>query len=216
MLGLALLACSTIATANDLPLNDTACEFLGTFQQEKFIAELDAPLNSSGQFYHHCRHGVIWSTTEPIIETLVMRKTGKGFLLNDTGMTKLKSRQGKFISKLLNSLMSNDQDTLRRQFAITELAKDRYQLIPVKPSLKRGIKRIELFFNEPSLSVSVTDRNAQKTQITSTQTSKFGDGAAPRDAMKNCQRNLERELCSLLFDAPTPSADDTLQLNQAN
>lgn len=188
-----------VTGAVELPIENNSCEFIGSFEQKKFIVELDSPLSSSGQFYHHCEHGVIWSTTSPVNETLVMRKSGKGFLINDTGSKKLKSRHGKFLSKLLNGLMSNNQELLEQQFSISSVKANQFQLVPSKRRLKRGIIKIDLLFNNDSLTISVIDRNSQKTEITAKKNKFFKQDSMPESAKLNCLSTLTNEVCSQLF-----------------
>lgn len=195
-----LLALSIQASASELPLDKSDCEFSGTFAQSKFIDGLDTPLNSTGQFYHHCNYGVIWSTLEPIEQTLVMQKAGKGFLIDQSGTKKLSSRQAKFLNKLLNDLMGADQQLLAKQFEITSIDKNHFQLLPITRKLKRGVKQIELLFSDASLTIDVIDRNSQRTEIITKQTRSFNIESQRENTEENCDTLLSEPSCSLLFN----------------
>ena len=194
----AVLLCtslSTFSSESDLSqglatfgLQQNDCQFAGTFEQVKQLDGLDQGLTSTGVFYHHCEQGVIWSTLTPALETLVMRRDGKGFVITNTDQTQLKSRQGKFLSSLLNSLMSGDQDAIEKQFELTTLASGVITLKPKKRTLKRAIKVIEVNKSQDNKNVDITivDRSFQKTHINSVQTQLF-DGEITADAVaENC------------------------------
>lgn len=169
-------------------LQQNDCQFAGTFEQVKQLDGLDQGLTSTGVFYHHCEQGVIWSTLTPALETLVMRRDGKGFVITNTDQTQLKSRQGKFLSSLLNSLMSGDQDAIEQQFEITTMASGAVTLKPKKRTLKRAIKTIEVnkSLDNKNVDINIIDRNFQKTHISSIQTQLF-DGEVTANAIaENC------------------------------
>ena len=99
-----LIFSRTVAAELKLPTSD--CSFAGSFEQSKSITGIDQPLNSSGKFYYHCRHGVIWATGEPVTEVLTVTRDGRGYFDNGEGSKPLKSRQGRFLGGLLNGLMA--------------------------------------------------------------------------------------------------------------
>lgn len=181
------LDAETDTTTPDQPfsLQQNDCQFSGTFEQIKQLANFDDGLKSSGIFYHHCNNGVIWSTIQPLLETLVMRRDGKGFVINDTGSKQLKSRQGKFLSNLLNALMSGDQSAIEKQFELTTENDGHIRLQPKKRSLKRAIKLIEVqrSLTDKTVNITIVDRNDQKTQINSIQKQAFDDD----DILDNCR-----------------------------
>lgn len=161
------------------------CQFSGTFSQVKQLANIDNGLSSKGVFYHHCQKGVIWSTLEPLLETLVMRRDGNGFIVNETGSKQLKSRQGKFLSDLLNDLMSGDQAGIETQFVLTTDNDNLISLKPKKRSLKRAIKLIQVqrSLMGKTVNILIIDRNDQKTRINSIQTRAFDND----NMLENCR-----------------------------
>lgn len=197
------------------------CQFSGSFEQIKQIDGIDQALKSNGVFYHHCEQGVIWSTTEPVVETLIMRRDGKGFVITANEQEQLKSRQGKFLSSLLNSLMSGDQAAIEKQFKLKLGDNNTVTLTPTKRSLKRAIKFIEVqrSVDLKRVDITIVDRNAQKTHINSTQTSVFNPlsstdsmTAKTDNIIENCQLALNTKLeptqnscAQLLADNGRPS-----------
>ena len=169
-------------------LQQNDCQFAGTFEQVKQLNGLDQGLTSNGVFYHHCEQGVIWSTLTPMLETLVMRRDGKGFVITDADPKQLKSRQGKFLSSLLNSLMSGDQNAIEKQFELTTLASGAITLKPKKRTLKRAIKVIEVNKSQDNKNVDITivDRNFQRTHIKSVQTQLFDGEITTNTIAENC------------------------------
>ena len=139
---------SSIETSPKVTLPDSPCSFEGDFVQQKTISGLDQALESNGSFYYHCDNGVIWSTTAPVVETLIFSKSGDNWQIKDAEVTKLKTRQAKLLGKLLNSMMSGDQQDIEQKFTLSELESNRrFQLLPKKKSLKRAIKEIQLSFS---------------------------------------------------------------------
>ena len=99
-------------------LNNKHCSFAGDFAQSKHLAGLSEPLNSTGAFYYHCNHGVIWKTTSPAESSLVFAKSGAAHRVENGQVTKLGARQGRVLGKLLNDLIGGDIVSLEKQFEI--------------------------------------------------------------------------------------------------
>jgi len=206
-----LLATSTARSANnvdqtkiDFPASE--CVFAGKFTQTKTLQGLATPLQSSGAFYYHCQHGVIWSTTSPTNETLVLKRDGTGVMLVDSRTTKLKSRQSRFLGNLINDLMGANISSLKKSFVIERLSTtaQKYALTPKNRSLKRGIKaiNIDMLRNDKlsfdSVVISILDRNAQQTEIRSIRDKVF----SPTDeALPQCQLDtgLSQQSCARLL-----------------
>lgn len=169
-------------------LKQEHCQFAGTFKQVKQLEGIDLGIVSNGVFFHHCNKGVIWSTTEPLLETLVMRRDGKGFVVSNNEQNQLESRQGKFLSSLLNSLMSGDQNAIEKQFKLSTSETGVITLTPKKRSLKRAIKSInvERSLDAKSVNIIIIDRHLQKTAINSTQTEMYSNDSV----LKNCKLSI--------------------------
>lgn len=180
-------------------LHQEYCQFSGSFEQVKQLDGVDQGIVSNGVFFHHCDIGVIWSTTQPLIETLVMRRDGKGFVITDNEEQQLESRQGKFLSSLLNSLMSGDQNTIEKQFELRISDIGIIQLTPRKRSLKRAIKSITVQRSHEKKTVNITiiDRNSQKTLINSVRTETYDNGFI----LDNCKKSISTDSssCGLLL-----------------
>jgi hypothetical protein len=193
-------------------LQQRNCQFAGTFQQVKQLDGLDEGLTSSGVFYHHCERGVIWSTLTPVLETLVMRRDGKGFIITDTDQKQLKSRQGKFLSSLLNSLMSGDQGAIEKQFELAKLSSGAIKLTPKKRTLKRAIKAIEVSrsSDNKNVGIAILDRNLQKTHISSNQTQLFDIETTADNVALNCRSAMAGRL------SPQTAAADSLLVAESS
>ena len=180
-------------------LHQEYCQFSGSFEQVKQLEGVDQGIVSNGVFFHHCDKGVIWSTTQPLIETLVMRRDGKGFVITDHEEQQLESRQGKFLSSLLNSLMSGDQNTIEKQFELRISDIGIIQLTPRKRSLKRAIKSITVQRSHEKKTVNITiiDRNSQKTLINSVRTETYDNDFI----LDNCKKSISADssICGLLL-----------------
>lgn len=183
----------SLSSSEAFSLKQEHCQFGGTFEQLKHIDGIDQDIRSTGVFYHHCAKGVIWSSTQPLPETLVMRRDGTGFIVTKNEQNKdeqkqLKSRQGKFLSTLLNSLMSGDQSAIEAQFSLDTSNANVVTLTPKKRSLKRAIKFIDVrrSLEKNSVSITIVDRNFQKTKINSVQTQFFDNELF----LQNCQASI--------------------------
>ena len=195
---------TTDSAALDLPASE--CVFSGNFQQQRVLDGLPEPLQSNGVFFYHCKHGIIWSTQAPIAEALVLRSNGSGFLLKDSQSKNLKSRQSKFLGKLLNDLMGSDPASIASQFDVERLDPQirKYHLTPKKRAIKRGIKGITILLpNDNELDqkpavITVIDRNAQATEIQSTRDEVF---SVEHDAASSCDSaaGIAQQSCTLLL-----------------
>jgi len=159
----------------NLPLSTKDCAFIGVFQQAKSLTGLSAPLNSSGSFYYHCEHGVIWKNEQPVAESMVFRKDSKAYNNKNT-LSTIKSRQAKALGNLLNDLISADLKKLAQTFEIQQLNEVSVRLTPRKRRLKRALKRVDLKVSgdsdqsATSVTISIVDRNEQLTTVSAIQT----------------------------------------------
>lgn len=188
----------------DLPASE--CVFSGSFKQNRVLDSLPEPLQSNGVFFYHCEYGIIWSTQTPIAEALVLKRDGSGFLLRDSQSKNLKSRQSKFLGKLLNDLMGSDPASIESQFAIERLdpAMRKYHLTPKKRAIKRGVKAITISLpNDDELDqkaavITIIDRNAQATEIRSSRDEVF---SVDHNAATSCDSaaGIAQQSCALLL-----------------
>ncbi len=147
-----------------------ACHFTGSFTQSKYLAGLAQPARSTGQFLYHCQYGVIWATTDPAKEILVLRsaKSATAYRIIDGEQQRMTSRQSKFLTQLVMSLIAGDQSTLNKHFEILP-RQDQLTLTPKKRAIKRAIKQIVItpLENEErtDMKIEIMDRNEQITEL---------------------------------------------------
>ena len=176
------------------------CHFSGEFQQKKQIKSLPVPLNSAGVFSYSCDYGLIWATQSPIQEALVFTKENLHFLVPDNiTVENLEGVQHDFIAKLLLGLLSGDTGFIEKEFDISETPQsDSLLLKPKSTFVKRAINSV-LLKKQPegkSLSIKITDKNKQSTQIITKQSSQY----ANKDEFKqHCIREFN-DTCDLLLD----------------
>lgn len=204
-------------TPSPLPNTISDCSFNGSFTQSKSLSGLVSPLQSTGVLYYHCEHGVIWKTTQPIQETLIFKKQGLSYVIDDGQAVPIKTKLSKFIGNLLFSLMRGDNTKLKQSFYI-EQSDDKYiSLTPIKRSVKKAVQKIELsYFNsngtaikllgpepiEPhSIEIIVLDRNNEATKITSVKNKSFSNSSLINNNCTN--ENLFSSIeCNLLLEQP--------------
>ena len=167
-----------------------ACVFSGSFAQSKTLTGLAAPLESSGVFFYHCALGVVWKTTAPLVETLVLTRSGQSFKVEDARVTALLTRHIKLLGELMNGLIGGNQDYITEHFEVSNIASETVTpgnpnhllLVPKNRRIKRALQRIELILPNSEIpvsnevvNISMLDRNRQWTRITSTKLVDFGD-----------------------------------------
>jgi len=194
-------------TSNTINLPASECVFYGTFEQKQELASLDKPLHSNGVFFYHCDYGVIWSTKTPIYETLVLKADGTGAVIKESQTHKLKSQHSRFLGTLLNGLMGSDVDSVKAQFDIEQLeaGTPKYLLKPKKRRIRRAIKKVVISMpkdQDPSVeavTISITDRNSQLTEIRSYRNTVFSRTDEP---LSQCHQgsSLSKESCQQLLD----------------
>ena len=166
------------------------CVFSGSFAQSKTLTGLSAPLESSGVFFYDCSRGVVWKTTAPLMETLVLTRNGQSFKVEDARVTALFTRHIKLLGELMNGLIGGNQDYITEHFDVSDNAPETITpgklnhllLVPKNRRLKRALQRIELILPNSEIlvdnevvNISMLDRNRQWTRITSTKLVDFDD-----------------------------------------
>jgi len=198
---------TTYAVEIKLPENE--CSFAGNFVQKISMPALPDPILSEGEFFYHCQHGVIWSTTEPVQETLVLSQTGQTTIITPETSKPLNSQPGKFLSSLLNSLMGGNVETLQTQFEIEQVntSNQTYLLTPKRHSLKRAVKKIFLSVirsddsgKSNQVEIVILDRNDQATEISSQKTQSFDIKEPTLNACQSTIQFLQRACDHLLAD----------------
>lgn len=210
--GIVLLSLSTAKLASaetalpSLPI-ETQCAFLGLFEQEKSLNGLEDPLESNGAFYFHCEHGVIWKSVLPIAESLIFRKDGIAFTLDQQNQPReIESPQSKVLGRLLNDLIGADFKQLAKTFDLEQLDQNSVRFTPRKRRLKCALKMVDLAVKDTSsnsVKIDIVDRNNQLTSVVAVQslvlkTLSDKDTLQDQCAMSN---QFTRQECSLLIDS---------------
>lgn len=157
-------------TSRDIEFPTAPCSFAGEFTQQKHLQDLPQPFESTGFFFYHCDQGILWSTQSPIQETLLIKPSGKTWVIKDDNMQRLKGRQAKFISKLISQLIAADVSALQKNFAIKQLP-DHFQLTPKRNAIRRALSLITVAWHESTdstflpITITMVDRTSQKNQI---------------------------------------------------
>lgn len=166
------------------------CLFAGTFKQTKTLVGLSVPVNSSGDFLHHCEHGIIWKTSAPIVDTLVITNAQQAYQVRDGKPKKMASRAAKMITQIIGSLMQGDQEFAEKHFQInwnTDAADpDALLLVPRKRRMQRVLESISVYpphAAEPAMRIVMADAHGGSTEIIATQ----GQALVQHEAKQVCQ-----------------------------
>lgn len=148
------------------------CVFSGEFDQTKELPGLENPLSSSGKFFHHCTKGIIWRTTTPVENSLIVDANQNAFQFSQGKMEKISGRAGKMIAQIIGALMSGNEEFILENFSITTVEAlgepTVMELTPLSKRLKRAINSIQLFpptEDAPAMRIVMRDANALVTII---------------------------------------------------
>jgi len=200
---------------DDFELPQNGCSFAGMFEQSKQFDGFGFPLISSGVFYYNCQGGVIWKTDSPISETLIFKKNGMAYTVQDNKLTQLKSRPVKILGRVLNSLIGGDRQGLSELFIISQARKELdsgeqvtyITLTPRKRNMRRGLKKIELEYpsaqndTQKWVKISIQDRRGEWARILSSATD-FYRGMDPTVDQCTAIKTLTKKVCEQLFSDP--------------
>ncbi len=176
------------------------CRFSGEFTQKKLLQGLDHALVSSGVFFYDCGLGIIWKTLTPIVESLVLNKTGDSHIVKRLKIEVIQSQQNKFISQLIMALVSADEAYLSSTFDSSRVNSNTVVLTPTNRRLKRAIKSITLSENTVSeITFDMLDQNLQTTSIISTVLINYPENSS-LETKKHCIKvsELTDTECNLL------------------
>ncbi|MEM0912920.1 MAG: outer-membrane lipoprotein carrier protein LolA [Pseudomonadota bacterium] len=122
------------------------CSFTGQFKQTKNMQGVPVSLKSDGDFLYSCRLGLIWNTTVPFNETLLVSHRRSSFRIDENG--RVSSLQGALrysMSKIFMRLLKGDEDFFAREFAIQKTADNGItELRPESDFMKKGIEVIRI------------------------------------------------------------------------
>lgn len=119
------------------------CYHSGQYRQEKQLNGLAQPLITEGEFVFSCRHGLIWHTRSPIIETTLYKTSGEHLLISKDSAQPLRGRAHRAVGQLLNNLIGGDTDYLQRHFYIAE-ANSQLTLTPKSHRLQKAVQSIHI------------------------------------------------------------------------
>lgn len=184
-------------------LAPSECRFSGEFSQQQFLQGLETPLQSSGVFFYDCEHGIIWKTSTPIVESLVLNQLGDSYLVKRLKIEAIQSEQNKLLSQLIMALVGADKDYLSSLFDVSSDKPNQLRLTPSNRRLKRAIESISIAMqpatdeNPEQITFEMVDRNQQTTSIVSTKLLSY---AKDTDALANCvaRPELSELECGLL------------------
>lgn len=187
-------------------LAPSECRFSGEFSQQQSLQGLETPLQSDGVFFYDCGHGIIWKTSSPIIESMVLNQLGNSYLVKRLKIETIQSEQNKLLSELIMALVGADKDYLSKLFDVSSDKPNQLLLTPSNRRLKRAIDSISIVMqpasNEKSeqITFAMVDRNQQTTSIVSTKLLSYGKDT---DTLANCiaQPELSELECGLLKPA---------------
>lgn len=184
------------------------CQSHGSFVQTREIKGFPMPLESEGVFFNHCEYGAIWSTQQPVLETMVIASTGRSYLIDARGKRPLKGYAGQQMSRLIHSLINGDLEQLAQDFSISAAkgdAEGQWILLPRSKRLQRALQRIDFALEEQAglsaqmrVRIRVIDKDGLQTEVALTD-----EASEPQDA-DACTRHLPApELaCALLMPEP--------------
>lgn len=123
----------------------------GTFTQLKYLAELNQPLVSSGEFVISAKHGLIWQVQHPIQAQLVVTRQYLVRRSHGHTITRISAEQQpalRVVAAILLAVFQTDMAQLRQYFDITRtrLEGNRWRLTlrPTTAGISKFIQRIHV------------------------------------------------------------------------
>ncbi|GHD48064.1 Outer membrane lipoprotein carrier protein LolA [Marinobacter persicus] len=143
----------------------------GSFEQGKYIADLDTTLDSSGRFEFDADTGLVWNIQKPVAtllkisgEEIVEEQDGEVVMrmdVDDQPMTQA-------ISEVFFAIFGGDWQALSERFSIHTLQKEapwRFELKPKGDMLKSHLKRVELQGKDYLNQLVLEETNGDRTEI---------------------------------------------------
>lgn len=141
----------------------------GHFVQQKNIAVLPVPLNSTGKFQFEQGKEVIWETLTPVQSTL--RLTPKGIRFeNEQGKDQAAAQQAgvDVVAKIFMGVIAGELESLDTYFSVHASGDTKqWQLLltPRSPNLAAYIQNIKLQGSEFTEQLNITETNGDNTNI---------------------------------------------------
>lgn len=143
----------------------------GKFVQEKYLAELDASLKSSGVFNYQRRSSIRWETIEPIQNVLLMTPES---ITNSQGGNELITMQVDsnpvvtILSDIFFSVLTAEWEQLATYFSLSGSSiEGRWQveLIPSDKTIMQVVSRVQLTGDTLLRELIFFEKNGDKTTI---------------------------------------------------
>ena len=144
----------------------TVASLDGRFDQQKTIAVLPMPINSSGVFHFAQGEGVIWETRVPV-QTQVKLSPG-GISFDDQPAPAGSNQATAIVAKIFMGVIAGELSSLNDYFSIQTLGDaNHWQLIltPRSDNLKAYIQNIEVRGEEFTEQLAIDETNGDKTLI---------------------------------------------------
>lgn len=175
---LLLVTGSAPATADQQPSSDLMppwCEYVSSFSQSRQLAALPVPLQSSGRMLFSCKAGLIWQTTEPIVEAIVYTKTGSNFKVgNEANVSELTDLIHGNMSNFLLAIMAGDFSALEQRFVIAS-QKGETVLTPKDETTARFLQTIRITKTDDGATVRLVDGRQQVTTMVMSAAAELND-----------------------------------------
>ncbi len=170
-LGLALLSHCLAWADSDLLAQlsaraKTIASLDGRFDQQKTIAVLPMPINSSGEFHFAQGQGVVWETRVPVQSQVKLSPGGISF--DDQPAPPGSNQATAIVAKIFMGVIAGELASLSDYFSIQTLGDaDHWQLIltPRSDNLKAYIHSIEVRGEEFTEQLAIDEANGDKTLI---------------------------------------------------
>jgi len=158
---------------------------VGEFTQERHIAELERPVESSGRFVYHADRGVFWVVESPVESRLVIDSAGiyqDGERVSGQGVLDT-------IRPLFGALFGGDRSALEQRFDVERSQGDGpwdIRLTPKGSAMARAIEAIEITGDARPRSVTIRATDGSRTSLT------FDNIAHPQQLPPASRRAFDR------------------------
>lgn len=142
----------------------------GHFVQQKHIAVLPVPLNSTGKFEFEQGKGVDWETLTPVRNAVHLTPTGISFE-DDKGKAQNPAAQQagvEVVAKIFMGVITGELDGLNNYFSVVASGSEKQWkllLTPRSANLAAYIQTIELQGSEFTEQLDIAEANGDKTHI---------------------------------------------------
>lgn len=139
----------------------------GRFVQQKTIAVLPAPLNSTGRFQFEQGKGVVWELLTPVQNKVELTPKGISFA-SEQGKAPMQQAGVEVVAKIFMGVIAGELDSLKDYFAVEahgDGSKWTLRLTPHSANLAAYIKSIELQGGELTEQLDIAEANGDHTHI---------------------------------------------------